>query len=59
MATLDNVAVPDGSTAAFTLNVIIPFAVAEGVVMLTVGPALAVEIVIGALSATRSLLSLM
>ena len=58
IATELNFAVPVGSTAAFTATEVMPLTTADGVVIETVGPALAVVRVIVELEATRSLLSL-
>ena len=58
MAISFNFDVPVGSTAALTAKEVTPLTTPEGVVIATVGPALAVVILIEELAATRSLLSL-
>ena len=58
MAISFNLAVPVGSTAAVTATEVMPLTTPDGVVMLTLGPALAVVRLIEELAATRSFVSL-
>ena len=58
MAMFSNFELPVGSTAALTAKEVTPLTTPDGVVIATVGPELAVVILIEELAATRSLLSL-